>query len=123
MNVTFVYPKTPYFYDRTPYPPLGIGYLAANVKDLASRIHCVDGQILNSEEYTNATSAIEDDVICISATLLQMKEAGKIADTVKTRHPSTPVIIGGYGPRSLSPQDLFQIGKFDIFFRGEGDCY
>lgn len=121
MKVTFVSPRSSYFYDRTPYLPLGIGYLAANIRDLVDEIDCIDGQILIGENYEQAISAINSDVVCISATLLQMKEACKIANTVKTKHSSSKIIIGGYGPHSLSLQNLFQMGKFDIFVRGEGE--
>ncbi len=121
MKVTFVYPRTQYFYGRTPYLPLGIGYLAANIRDLASDIECIDGQILKDEEYEQAISGIDGDVVAISATLLQMKEACRITAMVKAKRPSTPVVIGGYGPHSMPVERLFQMGAFDVFVRGEGE--
>jgi len=121
MKITFVYPRIPYFYDQTPYPPLGIGYLSASIKDSVNTIDCIDGQILNKDGYEQAVSKINSDVVCISATLPQMKEARRVADEVKTNQPSTQVVIGGYGPNSLLPQDVFQMGKFDIFVKGEGE--
>jgi len=121
MKITFVYPRIPYFYDQTPYPSLGIGYLSASIKDSVNTIDCIDGQILNKDGYEQAVSKINSDVVCISATLPQMKESYRIANEVKTNQPSTQVIIGGYGPNSLPTQEVFQTGKFDIFVRGEGE--
>jgi anaerobic magnesium-protoporphyrin IX monomethyl ester cyclase len=121
MKVTFVYPRASYFYDRTPYLPLGIAYLAANIQDVVDGIECVDGNILSGESYEQAIATINSDLICISATLLQMKEAARIANEIKARHPSSQVVIGGYGPHSLPLSDLFQMGKFDIFVKGEGE--
>lgn len=121
MKITFVCPRTPFFYDRTPYIPLGIAYLAASVQDLASEINCIDGQIITSESYEQAISTINSDVVCISATLLQMKEACRVANVVKTRCPSSQVVIGGYGPHSVPLSDVFQMGKFDVCVRGEGE--
>ncbi len=121
MKVTFVCPRTSYFYDRTPYLPLGIAYLAANIQDVVDGIECVDGNILSSEDYEQAIATINSDLICISATLLQMKEACRIANAVKARRSSSQVVIGGYGPHSLPLSNLFQMGKFDIFVKGEGE--
>ena len=121
MKVTFVYPRASYFYDRTPYLPLGIAYLAANIQDVTREIDCIDGNILGNEGYQQAISAIDSDVVCISATLLQMKEACRIANAVKAKHSSSQVVIGGYGPHSLPLSDVFQMGKFDLFVKGEGE--
>lgn len=121
MKVTFVYPKTPYYYERTPYLPLGIAYLAASIRDSVDEIDYVDGQILSRESYKQVISTICSDVVCISATLLQMKEACRIANVVKTRLSSSKVVIGGYGPHSLTLEELFRMGKFDVFVRGEGE--
>lgn len=121
MKVTFVYPKIFYYYDRTPYLPLGIGYLAASIQDLVDDINCIDGQILSSESYEKAITGINSEVVCISATLRQMKEAGRIANLVKASSPLCKIIVGGYGPHSLTLPELFTMGKFDIFVRGEGE--
>ncbi len=121
MKVTFVSPRSSYFYDRTPYLPLGIAYLIANITDFLCDIECIDGQILSEEDYEQAVESINSDVLCISATLLQMKEAIRIAILTKKRLPSIKIIVGGYGPHSLSPEELFRQNIFDIFVHREGE--
>lgn len=121
MKVTFVYPRVPYYYARTPYLPLGIAYLAASVKGLADSISCIDGQALAAGRYEIELSRVKSEVVCISATLLQMKEACRVADLIKKNSPSTRVLIGGYGPHSVPPEQLFSMGQFDVFVRGEGE--
>lgn len=121
MRVTFVSPRSSYFYDRTPYIPLGISYLAASIRDIADEIDCIDGQMLSGDDYEQAIAKTASDIVCISATLLQMKEACSIAAKIKNTHPLSQVIIGGYGPHSIPYQDLFYVGQFDIFVRGEGE--
>ena len=121
MKVVFICPKVPYFYSRTPYIPLGIAYLAASIKDSVDIIEYIDGQILRDEEYEQAVAKLNADVICISATLLQMKESYRISCLIKMRLPLSKVIIGGYGPHSVKLQELFSRGGFDIFVYGEGE--
>lgn len=121
MKVIFICPRSFYFYERTPYLSLGIAYLVSSISSVVDEIDCIDGQILEENEYEQAISVISSDVICISATLLQMKEAFRISKIIKKRLPLCKIIIGGYGPESLSPEELFFRGDFDIFIRGEAE--
>jgi len=122
MRVIFICPRFSYYYARTPYIPLGIAYLASSIADIADDIVCIDGQILSDDDYEKRILDIRgDDIVCISATLLQLKEAGRITDLIKTRSPKTKILVGGYGPHSLSVQELFGVAGFDVFVIGEGE--
>jgi len=72
MKVTFVYPYIPYKFAKTPYPPLGIGYLAAVLRekcDFITNIRLIDGQILDEEKFWHQVKTIDADIVLISATI------------------------------------------------------
>jgi len=117
-KVTLVFPKSSWKFERTPYPPLGIGYLAAVLQQYQWEVSIIDGQILKPEEYQVQLRNIKDDeIVGISTTIKQVEETKRIARLIKKRVPKTTVIVGGPGV-SVLPEKIEEI---DIIVKGEAE--
>lgn len=126
MKIIFVFPPIPYRFARTPYPPLGIGYLSAVLKtelgDRITSIGLIDGQLLSHEEYSNAVARIDADAVLISATIRQLSGAVKAAKSVRESTPNTFIVLGGSGPTSLFYQNMqFDLSPFNGVVVGEAE--
>ncbi len=123
MKSTFVFPPIPYKFAKTPYPPLGIGYLAAVLRAHGIQVDLIDGQIIKKSQFWQEIYNITADVVLISATIRQIKGAKLVANIVKKRNPEATVILGGPGPTSLAAQHR-NFGKYtdiDIIVKGEAE--
>lgn len=121
-NISFVNPRDYCkFVCSTPYPPLGVGYLAAVLKQNGYEVDLVDGQILEKEIYEKRILENKSLVIGISATIKQMAEAVRVAGVLKKKNKDRIILLGGSGPNSLLPKDVFQTKDFDILVRGEAE--
>lgn len=119
-KVTLIYPKVRYRYDRTPYPPLGIGYLAAIAREFC-QIEIIDGQILTLAEYDDLIGKTNSGKVLISTTLLQLKEGLRVANSVKKRSPKSIVVMGGPAFGSVKTEDLIRDAPVDIVVIGEAE--
>lgn len=123
MKTVFVFPPIPYKFAKTPYPPLGIGYLAAVLKKHGIQTSLIDGQILEENRFWQEVDNITADVVLISATIRQIKNAKRVANVVKKRNPLATIILGGPGPSALSTQESGFIlnTEIDIVVNGEAE--
>ena len=123
MKATFVFPPIPYKFAKTPYPPLGIGYLAAVLKAQGAQTNLVDGQIIGEEQFWQEVSNLATDVVLISATIRQIRGAELVAKIVKKQNPATTVVLGGPGPSALAAQqrDFGKDACIDITVKGEAE--
>ena len=122
MKIVFVTPILPYKFEKTPYVPLGIGYLVASIRKncpYVTDIQFIDGQILSEHSFWRNIELVNTDVLLISATIRQMKGAAKVASIVKRRNEGVVVILGGAGPSGFSV--LPQMDNIDIIVKGEGE--
>lgn len=123
MKATFVFPPIPYKFAKTPYPPLGIGYLAAVLRMQDVQIDLIDGQIIKEGQFWHEIENLTTDVVLISATIRQIKAAKLVAKIVKKHDPATAVILGGPGPSALAVQqrDFIKDTEIDIVVKGEAE--
>lgn len=123
MKATFVFPPIPYKFAKTPYPPLGIGYLAAVLRAQDVQIDLIDGQMIEEDHFWQRVNDLTADVVLISATIRQIKGAELVAKIVKKHNPTTTVILGGPGPSALAVQqrDFSRGTEIDIVVKGEAE--
>jgi radical SAM superfamily enzyme YgiQ (UPF0313 family) len=122
MKAMFVFPPIPYKFAKTPYPPLGIGYLAAVLKARGIRTNLIDGQIIDENTFWQEINSLFVDVVLISATIRQIKGAELIAKIIKEHNPATTVVLGGPGPSALATQHRdFGLANIDIIIKGEAE--
>ncbi len=104
MKICFLYPPIPYAFAKTPYPPLGIGYLSAVIEEKCSFVteqSLIDGQIEEENAFWEQLRKAQADVFLISATLRQIKTAKKAARVIKENNPDALTVVGGAGPSCL----------------------
>lgn len=121
-NIVFIHPQVEFFGNRTPFPPLGIGYLGAALKKEGHQVRLIDGLILDSEEYEKQIENIEkDEIVCISTLLIHLKEAKRICKKIKESNPESTIIVGGVGIKTMTKGELFDKFRADYFVKEEGE--
>jgi radical SAM superfamily enzyme YgiQ (UPF0313 family) len=117
-KITFIFPKTSWKFERTPYPPLGIGYLAAVLQQKNWIVSIIDGQILKSKDYEYYIQNINDKIVGISTSIKQIKETLRIAKLIKRKNSDTIILIGGPGAAVVNPQKTQSV---DLIIKGEAE--
>ncbi|MFH1903474.1 MAG: radical SAM protein [Candidatus Omnitrophota bacterium] len=105
------------------YPPLGILYLAAYLRQGTSRfeIKVVDGyQEKNIEQTVKKILSFSPDIIGLSFTTQAATGAYEVIREVKKRLPGVFVVTGGPHPTIYPEESIFQAGA-DTVVVGEGE--
>ncbi len=108
---------------RGAFPPLGLLYLAAQVKAMPGvevMVRDADNQGLNSDEL--AQEAEEQQVALVGITILSfhLLDALDLAEKIKQRSAQTKIIVGG--PHAhIFPKETLGLGVFDYLALGEGE--
>lgn len=105
------------------FPPLGILYLAASIRDLAGvEVSVVDAHAEGLSADRVALKVIEGghDLVGITVMTFSLLDAMDVAMAVKAARPGAVVIAGGPHPH-LFPEQTLSLGPFDAVLRGEGE--
>lgn len=108
--------------DITPiFPPMGIAYIAAFLRENGISVDILDANAL-ALSFTEIKQFIEGhkdiEYVGITAVTNTIEEAGEIA---KLCCPSIKVVVGGYHSSALPRQTLEEFPRVDIVVRGEGE--
>lgn len=117
-KITLIFPKTSWKFEKTPYPPLGIGYLASVLLQNDWEVSIIDGQILTMEEYQKQVNNIQDQYVGISTTIKQVEETKRLVNSIKHLNPEVKIVVGGPGIVALNP-DYSQ--NIDVIVKGEAE--
>ena len=112
-DVTLIFPSSPFLIDQQVFPPLGILYLAATVREWGYNPQVIDLAVADLEE----TAKVESDIVGISLTTPQRDQAYRIAKQMKKEGKTT---IAGGPHATHMPQECIDNG-FDYVVRGEGE--
>ena len=106
---------------RTAEENLGIGYLAAVLRNNGFDVKIIDGWLMGltpSELAQKITQERTPLFVGVSAYQSNIDQAIKTLNIIR-RHKSIPFVVGGFGP-TFSPE-LFLNSGFDITMRGEAE--
>lgn len=104
---------------RRLFPHLGLGYLAAQVEKNGDQARVLDCGVATHREIQRFLSR-PAHVVGITATSFTFREALAVAEAVKSRYPSTPVVLGG--PHlSIDPSGSLKPPSVDFGIRGEAE--
>jgi len=109
-DITLIFPRSQFLINDGVFPPLGIMYLSAYLKDSRYRVQCLDFGL------GHTVDDIESDVVGISFTTPQRKEAYEIVSKCKD---DKYLIAGGPHPTHM-PKECFDNG-FDAVVTGYGE--
>lgn len=116
-DVVLIYP---YFYTHAPqamlFHPLGIGQLAAILRDLGLRTLVIDCTFEHDEDVISKVVCSRPRIVGIYAMLSMSENAMALGREIRKRLPETLLVSGGPLP-TLKPA-LF-LPDFDVIFRGE----
>jgi radical SAM superfamily enzyme YgiQ (UPF0313 family) len=112
MKIALVIPSSPFLIDQKVFPFLGPLYLSAVLKQAGHNVTVYD--LAGREDIP----VIEADIIGVTATTPQFPQAIKIASTLKDRHSSDKIIIGGPHASAASEEAK---KYFDMVCVGEGE--
>jgi hypothetical protein len=106
---------------RTAEENLGLGYLAAVLRQHGYQVRVVDGWLagLDAAELARQIVAAAPTLTGFGCYRSNMESAVATAAMVRQQLPRVPVIAGGFGP-SFHPDDFLAVG-FDVVVRGEGE--
>lgn len=110
-------------YDLPDYPHIGIGYLASYSINKGIDISIIDSKLerLSCEDILERISKTHFDYVGISSMTHEILTAGRLAQRIKEKYPSTTIILGGVHASALPVQTLEEFSAFDITVVGEGE--
>jgi anaerobic magnesium-protoporphyrin IX monomethyl ester cyclase len=124
MHVTLVNPPYPtHPYQHMPFPPLGLGYLAAVLEKNHYEVDVIDCQAsrLSYEDFRREISKRQPTIVGITATTRLYKSALQIAKIAKETCPNCLTILGGSHPTFWDENALQECPELDIIVRKEGE--
>jgi len=104
------------------YPPMGIAFLAAVVREAGHEVKLFDGNVEEDffEDLHRTLSTYKPNVVGISFTSLLADSAEITAKFVRERCPDVVLIAGGYHS-TVMPSEIAAIEAFDFVVVGEGE--
>lgn len=104
------------------YPPVGLAYLAAVLKQKGVPVNIIDAKslALSHDEVINMVMAEEPEVVGVTVFTTQLRSALNLCREIKELFPSTIVVVGG--PHiHFEHESLIRKPFIDFCVRGEGE--
>ena len=123
-HVTLVNPPYPSeTYQHSPFPPLGLGYLAAVLEKSQYQVDVIDCQAssLSYEDFKLEISKRKPSIVGVTSTTLTYKSALKIATIAKEVCPKCLTVIGGSHVTFWDENALQECPQLDVVVRKEGE--
>jgi anaerobic magnesium-protoporphyrin IX monomethyl ester cyclase len=98
------------------FPPLGIAYLAASLREAGHEVTLIDCTFLDREKARNKAVAAQPEVVGVYCMVSLLEESLWFA---KQLRPHCRVLVAG-GPLPTCDPETF-LGPFDVVVRGEGE--
>ncbi len=108
---------------RGAFPPLGILYLAGELKkEPGIELSVIDApnQNLSNQEIARLVEEKEIELVGITVLSFHLLDALELAEKIKERAPRVKIIAGGPHPH-IYPKETLELGVFDYVVRGEGE--
>lgn len=104
-------------------PLLGIGYLAAWMREAGCQVAIVDAMFdnLNGEETVGRILKTEPDLVGFTAMTHEINRAAEMARLVKAARPGVKIVLGGPHVTALPRRSLEEYPVFDFGIFGEGE--
>lgn len=103
-------------------PPLGLGYLAAYLKERDIDVRIIDLQVYDGDFDGLIREIREGDFeyIGITATTVQINAAIYLAERIKERNRNKKIVLGGAHPTAV-PEEVLKNSSVDFIVMGEGE--
>ena len=106
-----------------PFPPLGLGYLAAVLEKNGYEVEVIDCQAskLNYEDYKKEIVKRPRDIVGVTAATRLYNSALEIIKITKEAYPNCLTLIGGPHVTFWDDKALQECPQLDVVFRREGE--
>ena len=110
-------------WDNVDYPHLGIGYLAAYLKNGGYEVGIIDAKFerIDIPDIEQRLLLWRPDIVGITAMTHEIERAAQVAAMVKGILPESITVVGGAHATALPAQTLDEFTCFDIAVFGEGE--
>ena len=110
-------------YDTPNYPAIGIAYVAGYLRTHGLPVSVIDGKLARKTVRQTIREVIEirPRILGLTAMTHMVATASKIAEAVKSAHPDTVVVLGGFHGSFLPERTLREFPAFDYVIVGEGE--
>ncbi len=108
---------------RGAFPPLGILYLAGELKkEPGIELSVIDApnQNLSNQQIARIVEEKEIELVGMTVLSFHLLDALELAEKIKERAPRVKIIVGGPHPH-IYPKETLELGVFDYLVRGEGE--
>lgn len=107
---------------RTAEENLGLGYLAASLREKGHSVQIVDGWLNGLSPHELAAEILKNPpkhLVGFSCYRSNMERTMEVASLLRQSGLDVPLVVGGYGP-TFHSEEFLEAG-FDIVVRGEGE--
>lgn len=110
-------------YDDINHPHLGLGYLAAYLRQHGFACQPIDAKFerMDLEGLTNVIKKHSPRLVGITAMTHEVNQAARVARNVKEILPETITVLGGPHATAIPKETLSQFPEFDMAMVGEGE--
>ena len=110
-------------YDTPDYPAIGIACVAGHLAKHGIACAVIDGKLTRRTVDDTIAEIIErrPRILGLTAMTHMIVTAHRIAAAVKSRHPETIVVLGGFHGSFLPERTLREFASFDYIVVGEGE--
>lgn len=110
-------------YERTKYPRLGLGYLAAYLEQQQVNCKVIDVKF-EGLEFNEVLKIVRESsplLVGITAMTPEIIDAARLAESIKKDLPGVSIVIGGAHAYALPVRTLEEFNCFDFLIYGEGE--
>ena len=110
-------------HQHPPFPPLGLGYLAAVLEKNHYKVEVIDCQAsrISYKEFKDEISKLQPAIVGVTSTTRLYKSALEIVKISKAVHPNCLTIIGGPHVTFWDENALKECPQLDVVVRKEGE--
>lgn len=110
-------------YDKPDYPHIGLGYIAAFLRQMNNSVSVIDAKLENISisDALDRLNTVKPDVVGLTAYTQEIEHTASIAKEIKKRNPNITTVIGGVHASVLPRETLSEFKSFDFAISGEGE--
>lgn len=122
MKILLIQPFKDTSLGRQSYPPVGLGYLSNQVKDLGD-VSILDCLIENRtyNDFAKSLHFYKPDVAGISVFSISVPYVKQMIRIIKCLYPECKIVLGGPHISALPERVIDEFPQVDFFIRGEGE--
>lgn len=104
------------------HPPLGLGYLAAFLRQAHHQVSIFDGTLKNASlaDFQKAVSKFRAELVGLTVLTRGYQQSKNIIHYLKQKHKNLPIVIGGTQV-TAAPKEVMKDLKADFAIIGEGE--